>query len=90
MWLFYVVICVQERDGYQKIVASYDSDITREVVPLSTDKTSQLEDMVSEYRKHSDHLEQQLREQEKLAIQQQQRITEVTITCDTSHVTRVM
>lgn len=70
-------VIYQERDGFQKIVASYDADVTREVVPLTSDKNSQLQDMINNYRKLNEHLEQDLQNKDLQITQLKQRVTEV-------------
>ncbi|XP_067933690.1 mitotic spindle assembly checkpoint protein MAD1-like [Watersipora subatra] len=56
-----VTLLSQERDGYKKIVQSYDVDVTREVVPSERDKSFQLQRMVERAGEANKQLEEEVR-----------------------------
>ena len=67
----------QEKDGYKKILESYDSDVTREVVSHSTDKATQLQITVNNYMKVNEQLEQDIQSKEQENLELKQAISQV-------------
>lgn len=72
----HVFLC-KERDGYKKILESYDCDVTREVVSHSTDKATQLQITVNNYIKVNDQLEKDIQSREHENLMLKQTVTQV-------------
>lgn len=68
---------MKERDGYRKILESYDSEVTREVVPLHADKATQLQITLNSYIKSNEQLEQDILLKEKENLSLKHTVTEV-------------
>jgi len=74
VWLFR-----QERDGYRRIIESYESEVTREVIPHAADRQQMLQQSVNNYKKANDELEAAVEQREAEVASLKERLQKVNM-----------